>query len=127
MKFSDLLPSSRKKVVGRVVTADWDPAERGVRFALRFEPSGRTLGGILHSGMDSVTGNFLTEADLKQKLPQIRALEILAAPGGKDPNQMSSEEFRDLKIEFSLSDLTFSYRPYTRPIDGNTFLSRILR
>jgi hypothetical protein len=127
MRFRDLLPASEPKQVGRVVSAAWDEARHGIGFRVQFDPSGRILDGFLRAGVDPVTGNFVSETDLRAKLSALQGLGIYENATGCNPNTLSSEDFRKLKIEFSLSNLRFSYRPPDRPLETNTFLSRILR
>jgi hypothetical protein len=127
MRFSDLLPGFQKKQVGRVLRADWDSAEHGIRFTLVFEPSNRTLEGIVNSGADPTTGVFITESELRSKLRQVQDLKIFEHPTSGDPNTFSNEDFRSMKIEFSLSNLSLGYRATAPPVTANTFLSRILR
>ncbi|GMV67290.1 MAG: hypothetical protein KJ050_04155 [Candidatus Omnitrophica bacterium] len=127
MRFRDLLPAFQPRPVGRVVQADWDAGEHGVRFTIRFEPSGRTLNGLCRAGADPVSGAYLSEADLRGKIPQIRNLEIYEDPAGGDPNTLSSDDFRKMKIRFSLSNLSLSYQSTSPAPDTNTFISRILR
>ena len=69
MKFSDLLPGRVKRQVGRVTRAEWDQAERGIRFTIQFEPSGRRVEGVCRAGHDPVSGSFVAERDLRAKLP----------------------------------------------------------
>jgi len=127
MRFSDLLPRSGRKQVGKVVSAVWDDAEKGVRFSIRFDPSGRKVNGLCRAGNDPTTGSFVAERDLKAKIPDFLSLKVYENASGGDPNTMSAEDFRKLKIELSLSDLRVSYRSPERVMDTNTFLSRIFR
>jgi hypothetical protein len=127
MRFSDLLPGGGRKQVGRIVSAEWDEAEKGVRFAIRFEPSGRKVTGVCHSGSDPTTGSFVAERDLKAKISEFLNLKVYENASGGDPNTMSAEDFRKLKIELNLSDLRVSYRAPERVMDTNTFLSRMFR
>jgi hypothetical protein len=127
MRFRDLLPHFQGKSVGRVIQADWDPAEHGIRFTIRFEPSGRTLQGTCKAGVDPATGTFISETDLRAKIPKLRDLPIYENATSGDPNTLSVEEFRKMKIHFSLSNLNFSYHSETRQLEINTLLSRSLR
>lgn len=127
MKFSNLLPGAGKKQVGKVVSAEWDDGEKGVRFAIRFEPSGRKVTGVCRAGSDPTTGAFVAERDLKAKIPDFLNLKVYENATGGDPNTMSADNFRKLKIQLSLSDLRVSYDSPGRVMDTNTFLSRMFR
>lgn len=127
MRFSDLLPGSAKHRVGQVVLAEWDASRHGIRFVIQFQPSGRRLEGFCASGQDPVTGKYIAEADLKKKVEDFRDLAVYEHALGGDPNQLPAEDFKKLKIELTLSDMHLSVRPTTRPIDSNTFISRIFR
>ena len=127
MRFRDLIPGFQKKQVGSVIQADWDPTERGIRFTIRFEPSGRTLQGVCKAGMDPSTGTFISETDLRAKLPSLRGLAIYEHALSGDPNTFPTEDFKKMKIQFSLSNLAFSYQSETKPVDANTFISRAFR
>lgn len=127
MRFKDLLKSNQPKPVGRVIQADWDASEHGVRFAIRFEPSGRTLSGICRAGADPVSGTFVSETDLRGKIPRIRDLVIYEDPASGDPNTLSTEDFSKMKIRFSFSNLTLSYQSSGFSPDSNTFISHIFR
>ncbi|MCG3199230.1 MAG: hypothetical protein HUU16_15295 [Candidatus Omnitrophica bacterium] len=127
MRFSDLLPGFTPKVVGRVIEAEWDAAEGGIRFIIRFDPSGRLLHGVCRAGSDPRTGSFLSESELRSKLPRFRDLVLHEHPTGGDPNTLSTEEFRKLSIEFSLSTFSLGYRPTQPPVSVNSLLSRALR
>lgn len=127
MRFSDLLPGSAKRQVGRVVSCDWDAGRKGLRFTIQFEPSGRRLEGFCPSGHDPVSGNFIAELDLKKKIPEFLGLPVYEHALGGDPNRMSVEDFKQLKIELTLSDMRLSVKPTGRPVDANTFISRIFR
>ncbi len=127
MRFRDLIPGFQKKQVGSVIQADWDPNVRGIRFTIRFEPSGRTLQGVCKAGMDPSTGAFISETDLRAKLPQLRDLPIYEHAACGDPNTLSAEDFRKMKIQFSISNLAFSYHSEAKPLDANTFISKAFR
>lgn len=127
MRFSDYLPAFSHKVVGRVVAAEWDTAEGGIRFTIRFDPSGRSLHGVVRSGSDPRTGTFISEAELRAKLPRFRELVLHEHPTGGDPNTLSAEQFAQVSIEFSLSSFSLGYRPAQPPVTVNSLLSRALR
>lgn len=127
MRFRDLIPGFQKKQVGSVIQAEWDSLERGISFTIRFEPSGRTLQGMCKAGMDPSTGTFVSESDLRAKIPHLRDLPIYDHATSGDPNTFSTSDFQKMKIQFSLSNLAFSYHSETRPMDANTFISKALR
>lgn len=127
MRFRDLIPGFQKKQVGSVIQAEWDSLERGISFTIRFEPSGRTLQGVCRAGMDPSTGSFVSEADLRAKIPHLLNLPIYEQATSGDPNTFSTSDFQKMKIHFSLSSLAFSYHSQSRPMDANTFISKALR
>jgi len=127
MRFLDLVGGKQPKVVGSVTQAEWDPSEHGIRFMVQFEPSGRRLQGVCRAGSDPLTGTFITETEMRAKLKRFREIKVYEDKTGGDPNTMSAEDFKKLTIEFSLSTLSMAYRPPSRPITSNSFLSRILR
>ena len=127
MRFSDLLPGSAKHQVGQVISAEWDTDRRGIQFVIQFQPSSRRLEGFCPSGHNPNSGNFIAEADLKAKLKDFIGLPVYEHALGGDPNTMGTEEFKQLKIELTLTDMHLSARPTTRPISPNTFISRIFR
>jgi hypothetical protein len=127
MRFRDLLYGGGPKKVGEVVQAEWDAAERGIRFVIRFMPSGRRLEGVCRAGVDPNSGNFVSETDLRAKLKTFREIEVFEDMSGSDPNTLSPEDFKQMKIEFSLSTLSIRASSNARPISSNTFLSRLFR
>ena len=127
MRFFDLLPSGAKHQVGQVIAAEWDPVQRGIRFVIQFQPSSRKLEGFCPAGHNPSTGNYIAEADLKSKIADFIGLPVYEHALGGDPNTLSVEDFKNLKIELTLSDMHLSVRPSTRPVDTNTFISRIFR
>ena len=127
MKFSDLLPNSSPKPVGRVIDAQWDASERGIRFTIQFQPSGRRISGLCRAGNDPVSGTFIGETELRNQIPRFKDLVVYENPGYGDPNKLPPEEFQKIKIEFNLRNLNLSYQSPGRKIDTNSFLSRIFR
>ncbi len=127
MRFSDLLPGSAKHQVGQVISAEWDSGQNGIRFVLQFSPSARRLEGFCPSGHNPTTGKYIAEEDLKKKVNDFLGLPVYEHALGGDPNTMSPEDFKNLKIELTLTDMHLSVRPTTRPVDSNTFISRIFR
>jgi len=127
MRFSDFFRTRSRKQVGRIVEAGWAPAEHGIRFTILFEPSNRRIQGVCRAGNDPVTRTFVSERDLMAKLPDFKNLKVYESPLGGDPNTMSPEEFREMKIELSLSNLTVGYQGADRPLSANSFISRLFR
>ncbi len=127
MRFRDLIPGFQKRQVGSVIEAEWDATQRGIRFTIRFEPSGRTLQGVCKAGVDPSTGTFISETDLRAKMSALRGLPIFEQATSGDPNHFSVEDFRKMKIQFSLSNMNLSYRSDAQPVDANTFISKAFR
>ncbi|MCA9414443.1 MAG: hypothetical protein KC940_13180 [Candidatus Omnitrophica bacterium] len=127
MRFSDLLPGRAKHQVGQVISAEWDPNRRGIRFTIQFQPSSRRLEGFCASGHNPVTGKYIDERDLKNKIENFIGLPVYEHALGGDPNKMGVEDFKKLKIELTLTDMHLSVKPASRPVDSNTFISRIFR
>ena len=127
MRFAELLGSRENKKVGQVIDAFWDPGEHGIRFTIQFEPSMRRIKGICRAGNDPVSGKFISEQDLRAKLSRFKDIPVYENPLGGDPNTMTPEEFRALKIELSFSSLSIGYQTPSRKISANSFISRLFR
>jgi hypothetical protein len=127
VKFADLLGTRENKQVGKVVDAFWDPGEHGIRFTILFEPSMRRVKGVCRAGDDPVSGKFISEQDLRAKLSRFKGIPVHENPLGGDPNTMSLEEFRAMKIELSFSNLSIGYQSPSRKVGANSFISRLFR
>ena len=127
MRFSDFFPTPSRKLVGRILSAEWDEAEHGIRFQILFEPSGRRIEGVCRAGQDPVSGAFISERELKAKLPQFKELQVYENALSGDPNTISPSEFEKLKIEISLTNLTLGYQGVAPKPDANSFIARMFK
>ena len=78
-----------------------------------------------HALLQKITDT--TIAYLKEKVKDFLGLPVYEHALGGDPNTMDAQDFKELKIELTLSDMHLSVKPKTRPVGTNTFISRLFR
>ena len=115
-----------KTRIGRIVQADWNKETKSIDFTIEFQPSGIRIRGSCPSGQVG-SDKFISPIKLKEKISEFKKLLVYDSSGRFDPEKLSPEEIRKLKIEISLSGGGIKILPPNQDLDENFFLSRILR
>jgi hypothetical protein len=115
-----------KTRIGRIIQAVWNDKTKSIDFIIEFQPSGIKIRGSCPSGKIS-SDKFISPGKLKEKISEFKRLSVFDSTGKFDPEMLSPEDIRNLKIEISLSGGGIKILPPNQNLDENFFLSRILR
>lgn len=129
VEFSELLgpEKARRKAIGKITSAYFDPASQAVKFTIEFFESGLRLNGAIPSGTDPSTGAFVSPRELERKVSEIKNLTVYDNFGGLDPAKLTPERLRNLRINLSMKNLNINVVERAAAPDTNSLLSRLWR
>ncbi|GEM_PF-3805584 len=123
---NESLTNARKVKIGEVTHAYFDPQMKAVQFTITFEKWGVKLQGTCKSGLDPITGHYISAEELKQKTKQFINMPVYDEDGEYSAAERPSyEKLKKIRFHVSLKSMRIGvsesgYRP-----DMNTFLRKL--